>query len=131
MLIGAPMAAAVSIQFTIFVGAVASGVAVLAALLMTEAPHREPAEAASYLQGARRDASIVWRSPPVLGIIVFTAVVISALSFTMYLLQPFLLEHDIEVGAVFSLLQVPGLGSGPDVEADSMTPLEEWSFQSL
>lgn len=32
---------------------------------------------------------------------------------------------------VRSLLQVPGLGSGPDVEADSMTPLEEWSFQSL
>ena len=30
-----------------------------------------------------------------------------------------------------SSLQVPGLGSGPDVDADSMIPLEEWSFASL
>ena len=32
---------------------------------------------------------------------------------------------------VRSLSRVPGLGSGPDVDADSMTPLEEWTFQSL
>ncbi len=30
-----------------------------------------------------------------------------------------------------SSLQVPGLGSGPDVDAQSMIPLEEWSFASL
>ena len=30
-----------------------------------------------------------------------------------------------------SSLQVPGLGSGPDVDSDSMMPLEEWSFTSL
>ncbi len=30
-----------------------------------------------------------------------------------------------------SSLQVPGLGNGPDVDADSMMPLEEWSFASL
>jgi len=38
----------------------------------------------------------------------------------------------VESGQIdVSSLQVPGLGSGPDVDADSMIPLEEWSFASL
>ena len=41
-------------------------------------------------------------------------------------------RNDITTCAAWiSSVQVPGLGSGPDVDADSMMPLDEWSLASL
>ena len=77
VLIGAPIAAEVSTQFTIFIGTGTIAVAAGVALLMVEAPrHIDAAPVTSYLVGARRAVHIAWRLPTVRTAIIFTAAVV-------------------------------------------------------
>ncbi len=112
VLIGAPIAGAVSIQFTIFVGAATTAFGIIVALGMAEPPRLESGTQASYLGGARQAVRLVRRLPAVRTIILYSAVLIAGLGVTDYLIQPFLLDKGQEVGFTFSLLQVPGLLAG-------------------
>ena len=113
VLLGGPIAAAVDTQFTIFMGAVATGVSLLLILVMAEPPRHDPqSETISYLRNAREAIRIGWSRPALRSLIVFAAAIEAGMNFTHYLLQPFLLEQGREVGFSFSALQAPGLAAG-------------------
>ena len=110
VLIGAPLAAQVSTQFTIFIGAATMAIAATVALRMVEAPrHPQSVPATSYLVGARHAIRTAWNLPAVRTAIVFTAAIGAGLGATGFLVQPFLLDKGQDVDIVFSALQLPGL----------------------
>ncbi len=110
VLIGAPLAAQMSTQFTIFIGAVTMAAAAAVALRMVEAPrHPQSLPAASYIAGARQAVRTAWALPAVRTAIIFTAVIGAGLGATNYLIQPFLLDKGQEIDIAFSALQLPGL----------------------
>ncbi len=113
VLIGAPVAQAVSMQFTIFVGAATLSLAVGASLAMTEPPHLGDGSVRhSYWGGAKEAFSIARHLPTVRSGLVFMAALAAGLGAVSYLEQPFLLDKGLEVGLTFSVLQLPGLVAG-------------------
>ena len=115
--IGAPIAQVLSAQHTIFIGAATMGVTAAFALAMHEPPRSaddddESDPAASYLRGMTRAFHVSWSIPTVRYMILFGGALVATTSATGYLIQPFLLRQDLELGLTFSLLQVPEMAMG-------------------
>lgn len=112
-LAGGPIAAATSLRVTIFAGVVTCLVLAVVALCLREVPH---AGSDAHAPGARRTsyaASIrlafadVWHAPDVRAVILLAGTATAATHAVIYLVQPYLLDRDIEIGFWFSALQVP------------------------
>jgi MFS family permease len=109
-LIGGPLAALTSIEFTIFVGAGVITVAAVVAFAMVEAPHRaDPAITTRYISTLRIGLAVAWRDKALRSLIVLGGILGAAFGGAMYLVQPLLLDRGVPVGGWFSLLQVPQL----------------------
>jgi len=106
--IGAPLAAATTLNTPILISAGILGLAALVGLSMREPPRLDEGRAQlSYLAGVRAAARVVWDTPTVRTVIPFAAATGAATMASEYLTQPFLLSHGVEVGLGFSALQVP------------------------
>lgn len=115
--IGAPVAQVLSAQATIFIGAGTMVLTTAIVLAMAEPPRLaddEDSEAAglSYLGGVGRSLRIAWSIPTVRYMILFGGALVASSVATGFLVQPFLLRQDVEVGVAFSLLQVPEMAMG-------------------
>ncbi len=112
-LLGGPVAALFDIRFTIFLGAATSVVAALVALALREPPHQRgerPAE--PYLRSIRLAFEEVSATAGLRTVILLGGVTTAALGAVHYLVQPFLVDREIEVGVAFSMLQVPLFAAG-------------------
>lgn len=104
---GGPIADATSLQAPIFMGAGFLLVAGVVAAWFHEPPRLESGPQVAYWTGVGAATRTVWRTPTVRAVIPFGAITMAATVATIYLIQPFLLSHDVEVGWAFSGLQVP------------------------
>ena len=112
-LLGGPVAALFDIRFTIFLGAATCLATALIALTIWEPPHArgdKPAE--PYLRSIRMAFREVSATADLRAVILLAGVAMAALEAVHYLVQPFLIDRDIEVGVAFSLLQVPLFAAG-------------------
>lgn len=107
-LLGGPVAALTSTAFTIYAGAATCVLTGLIALAIHEPPHRkEGEEQGSYASSIGNAFKDLWRHPGVRAVVLLAGTTAAALEAIHYLVQPYLIDRDIEVGVVFSLLQVP------------------------
>lgn len=112
-LLGGPVAALFDIRFTIFLGAATCLVTSLIALSLWEPPHpRGDKPADPYLRSIRLAFEEVSATGDLRAVILLAGVAMAALHGVQYLVQPFLVDRDIEVGVAFSLLQVPLFAAG-------------------
>ncbi len=120
--LGGPVAALTDIRFTIFVGAATCLVGAFVAFLMWEPGRTFESETAAPANRERYWRSIgtafaeVARSREVRAILLLTGTAYAAMEGVMYLVQPYLVDRGVEVGVLFSMLQVPtflvGIGGG-------------------
>ena len=109
-LLGGPIASATDIRIPIFLGAAASVIAAGVAFTLREPPRDAESDSApsiSYRQTFATAASTAWNIPAVRYLIPFLAILLAGAMPSEYLLQPFLISHDISLGFEFSALQVP------------------------
>lgn len=112
-LLGGPVAALFDIRFTIFLGAATCLVTSLVALALWEPPHaRADKPAEPYLRSIRLAFREVSATRELRAVILLAGTAMAALEAVHYLVQPFLVDRDIEVGVAFSLLQVPLFAAG-------------------
>jgi predicted MFS family arabinose efflux permease len=110
--LGGPVAAVVGIRATIFVGAATCALTALVALSIHEPPRAAPAAREAYFASIRSAIREAWASPAVRAVILLTGTAIAALESLHYLIQPYLLDRGVEVGPMFSMLQVPMIMAG-------------------
>ena len=112
--LGGPVAAIFDTRVTIFVGAATCLLTAAVALAIWEPPHlREEAQKQTrYWASIGAAFSEAWRAVDVRILIVLAGTAFAALEAVHYLVQPYLIDRDIEVGIVFSSLQVPMLLAG-------------------
>ncbi len=112
--LGGPVAALFDTRFTIFVGAVTCLVTAAVAFAIWEPPHKrdETAESEPYLSSIGAAFHEAWQVVDVRLLIVLAGTAFAALEAVHYLVQPYLVARDVEVGVWFSLLQVPMLAAG-------------------
>ncbi|MGE0571596.1 MAG: MFS transporter [Dehalococcoidia bacterium] len=110
-LIGGPLAALTSVQFTIFCGVGVTLVSGFVALAMVEAPHKgqEKTTGESYFRTLTTGLRFAWNDRPMRWLVLLGGAIGASLSAAMYLVQPLLLDRGVKVGVVFSSLQVPQL----------------------
>ena len=112
-LLGGPVAAFTDVRFTIFIGAATCVVASVIAFSLWEPPHaREDGPRESYIGGIKAAFREAWTVVDVRILILLAGTAFAALEAVHYLVQPFLIDRDVEVGTLFSLLQVPVLFAG-------------------
>ena len=112
-LLGGPVAAFVDTRLTIFLGAGTCVVAAFIALALWEPPHRRDDQPhAPYLGTIRTAFHEMWSVPPVRAVVLLAGTAAAALVASHYLIQPYLSERGVAVGARFSLLQVPVFFAG-------------------
>ncbi len=107
VLLGGPLVAATNFQTPMFIGAGFLIAAALVARSFKEPPRLEQGPQLSYVQGVRAAFRTVWRIPELRTLIPYAAVIMAGTMASEYLTQPFLLSHDVDVGFLFSGLQVP------------------------
>jgi predicted MFS family arabinose efflux permease len=106
-LLGAPLAAATSLSFPIVLSGGLASLAVLAALTLTEpAPQDRTRANLSYGQIIGESFEIVRRQPAVRYSVLFYALVTVGSIAPIFFFQPFLREHDIDIGQL-GLWQTP------------------------
>ena len=113
-LLGGPIASATDLRVPILLGAAASVLAAAVAFTLREPARDAPADAAadaaaakSYRETLAAAAATAWRIPAVRYVIPFLAILLAGAMPAEYLLQPFLISHDVSLGFEFSALQVP------------------------
>jgi MFS family permease len=109
-LIGGPLAAIFGIRFTIFVGAATCLVTAGVALAIPEPRHvvvHGEARRGSYFGAIRGAFGELWRQADVRALVLLAGTTGAALEAVTYLTQPYLVDRGIDVGVMFSLLQVP------------------------
>lgn len=112
-LLGGPVAAFTDVRMTIFIGAATCVVAALLAFSLWEPPREnEDTVKESYFGGIRAAFREAWTVVDVRILILLAGTAFAALEAVHYLVQPFLIDRDVEVGTLFSLLQVPVLMAG-------------------
>jgi MFS family permease len=109
--LGGPVAAITDTRFTIIFGAATCVATAAVAFLMWEPGHQDaPAEEGEperYLHSIRRAFGEVWRHAEVRALLLLTGTSYAALEALNYLVQPYLIDRGLEVGVLFSMLQVP------------------------
>lgn len=111
-LLGGPFAAVFNTQATMFLGAVTCLATGAVALSIWEPPHIKEGASQPYFQSIGAAFSEAWRAVDVRIVIMLAGTAFAALEAVHYLIQPYLVNRDIEVGVMFSLLQVPILLAG-------------------
>ncbi len=106
-LIGGVVAGEFGLRVTILLGVLASALSSLVAFQLREPPTNDAVTHASYRDTFSTAARTVWDRPAVRAVIAFVAILLAGTMTSEYLLQPFLLRHDVEVGFAFSALQIP------------------------
>jgi MFS family permease len=109
---GGPVAALLDIRATIFMGAATCVVTAFIALAIHEPPRVTPAVPERYLASIRSALGEAWGATNVRAVILLAGTGIAVLEALHYMTQPYLLDRDIEVGTLFSLLQVPMIIAG-------------------
>ncbi len=111
-LLGGPVAALLDLRATIFIGAATCLVTMVVALLLREPPHVRATEGIRYFSAIRGAAAEVWQSTDVRSVVIFAGATMAVLEGVHYLTQPYLVDRGLEVGIVFSMLQVPMILAG-------------------
>lgn len=111
-LLGGPFAAVFDTQATMFLGAATCLATAAVAMAIWEPPHSAEVEKQPYFRSIGAAFSEAWRAVDVRIVILLAATAFAALEAIHYLIQPYLVDREIEVGAAFSLLQVPILLAG-------------------
>ncbi len=108
-LLGGPVAEIISTEATIYIGAATCVVTGLVALLMWDAPHTAPGDAVNtrYFATIGRSFKETWQNTTIRPVVLLTGTVIAGMESTHYLVQPYLIDRGIEIGGLFSLMQVP------------------------
>ncbi|MEX1104428.1 MAG: MFS transporter, partial [Dehalococcoidia bacterium] len=109
--LGGPVAALTDIRFTIIFGAGTCLLTAFTAFSMWE-PGREESEEDElapehYLRSIGSAFSEVWRNAEVRALVLLTGTSFAALEALDYLIQPYLIDRGLEIGVLFSMLQVP------------------------
>jgi MFS family permease len=112
-LLGGPAAVLFDIRATIFIGAATCLLTAMVALLLREAPRSaEDSPEAHFAKAIRAAFREAWSARDVRTVILFAGTTISIFEGVHYLVQPYLLDRGVEVGVIFSLLQVPMILAG-------------------
>ncbi len=111
-LFGGPVAAWLGTEATIWAGVVTTALAAGVAFAMVEPSRDLPEKPVSVLQNVRIAARAITRDAGMRWMVLLSAGVMATVGSSMYLVQPYLLANGVEVGIVFSLLQVPQLLGG-------------------
>ncbi|MEO6397401.1 MAG: MFS transporter [Tepidiformaceae bacterium] len=112
-MLGGPVASSIDTRFTILLGAATCVVAGLVALSLKEPPRdREDRPHAPYIASIREAFGEMWRVPAVRAVVLLAGASAATLVASHYLIQPYLVERGVEVGARFSFLQVPVFFAG-------------------
>lgn len=106
-LAGGAIAGEFGLRVTILLGVIASVLSCLVAFQLREPPTSGAVTRVSYRDTFSTATRTVWGLPAVRAVIAFVAILLAGTMTSEYLLQPFLLRHDVEVGFTFSALQVP------------------------
>lgn len=114
-LFGGPVAAVLDIRATILIGAATC----LAAAAIAFALWEPPRAAATHEGGVRgylgtigRAFREAWGTRAIRYVVLLFGVAVAGIETVHYLIQPYLVENGVEVGAAFSLLQVPLFAAG-------------------
>ena len=107
---GGPIAGELGAQATVLLGAGATALSLVVSMGFREPPRLQTADGQTprYLDLIREALSLCRRNPSVRYALLFAAVLMAAMVPEFYLLQPFLREHGVEVGWLFTALQAPG-----------------------
>lgn len=115
-LLGGPVAALTDVSLTIYLGAATCVLTALAAFAIHEPVHRPAAGESHGTAGYWRSIGHAFgeasRDAGLRSVILLTGVTFAALESVGYLTQPYLVDRGIEVGVLFSLLQVPLIFAG-------------------
>jgi len=129
VLLGGPVAAVTSTQATILIGAGTTAMTAVLAFAMVEAPvHSAGSGGPAFLPGLKRALSFVRSHAAVRGMLIFGGVMGAGLGAQGYLLQPYLVANDVQIGWLFSVLQMPiqiGFIVGPLLAATLVVRLGE------
>lgn len=109
---GGPVAAVLDIKATILIGVVTCLAAAAVAFLIAEPPHTRDENKESYVSSIRGAFGEAWRVPELRAVILLSGATFASLEAIGYLVQPYLIERGVEVGVLFSMLQVPLLAAG-------------------
>jgi len=109
---GGPVAALLDIRTTIFIGAATCALTALVALSIHEPPHITPAAREHYFASIASAVREAFRAANVRAVILLAGTGMAALKSLQYLIQPYLLDRGVEVGTLFSMLQVPMIIAG-------------------
>lgn len=113
--LGGPVAAMIDIRATIIIGAGTCLVGTAIAWLMIDPPRSEATEGGEktrYLATIGVAFREIWHAPDVRAVVLLTGAATAGLTAVGYLVQPYLLNRDISVGVLFSMLQVPMILAG-------------------
>ncbi|MGH2610775.1 MAG: MFS transporter, partial [Tepidiformaceae bacterium] len=108
--LGGPAAALTDIRATILFGAATCLLTAFVAFSMWEPGHEQAEEDEApehYLQSIRAAFAEVWRNAEVRAIVLLTGTAFAAMGSVDYLMQPYLIDRGVEIGVLFSMLQVP------------------------
>lgn len=111
-LLGGPFAAVFNTQSTMFLGAATCLATAAVAVAIWEPPHLRDDESPRYFQSIGAAFGEAWHTVDVRIVIMLAGTAFAALEAVHYLIQPYLVDRNIEVGVMFSLLQVPILLAG-------------------
>lgn len=109
-ILGGVLAGLIGMQATVLACCLGSGLALLITLGFREPPRREhgrDGQTPSYVSLMKETLQLAGRTPTIRYSLIFSAILIAALVPEFYLIQPFLTEHGVEVGWLFSALQAP------------------------
>lgn len=108
-LLGGPVAELLSTEATIYIGSATCVVTGLVAFAMKEAPHTATGDVQTqnYLVSIGHAFRETWSDTTIRPIVLLSGAVLAGMESVHYLIQPYLLDRGIEVGTLFSFLQVP------------------------
>ena len=111
--LGGPVAALLDTRATVFIGAATCLATAAVALAIWEPPHeRGLGKRQPYLASIRAAFGEAWGAADVRILIFLAGTAFAAIEAVHYLIQPYLVDRNVEVGVFFSLLQVPILLAG-------------------
>ncbi|MCC7365332.1 MAG: MFS transporter [Dehalococcoidia bacterium] len=111
-LLGGSVAALLDTRATIFIGAGTCLLTALAAFLVSEPAQLTREHAEHYFRSIGRAFGDVWHATDVRAVVLLAGAAYAAMESVGYVVQPYLLDRGIEVGTLFSLLQVPTILAG-------------------
>lgn len=110
--LGGPFAAVFDTQMTMFLGAATCLATGAVAMTIWEPPHIDEGEKQPYFRSIGAAFGEAWRAVDVRIVIMLAGTAFAALEAVHYLIQPYVVDRDIKVGVMFSLLQAPILLAG-------------------